>query len=372
MRMAMEFPTQYEDILARMHAIDPVAYAQTRNYVDGAVSYLSPYISRGVLSTRQVYDSLRARGYSLQTAEKFISELAWRDYWQQVWVERGDAIDGDLLHPQPRAQRAGVPDALVHAETGIDAIDDAVRELMETGYMHNHVRMYAASIACNIARCHWLEPARWMHYHLLDADWASNALSWQWVAGANSNTCYVANQENINTYCRSAQRGTFLDVSYSMLEEMEIPSGLERCSALDLVSPLPAADELRIDMARPTLVYTLYNLDPIWHAGEECNRVLLVEPELLARYPLGPKPLQFALQLAKNIADLQLYVGSFFSLKERCEDSVLYYRDHPTQRHYHGRAEARPMLANMVGYVRSFSKFWRVYRRCLLEGEPPT
>ena len=102
--MPIHFPTDYNEIIERMEAVDPQVYARTRNYVDGAVSYLSPYISRGVLSTRQVYLSLRARGFDLNSAEKFISELAWRDYWQQVWIARGDEIDRDLLHAQPLAE----------------------------------------------------------------------------------------------------------------------------------------------------------------------------------------------------------------------------------------------------------------------------
>jgi deoxyribodipyrimidine photo-lyase len=61
--------------------------------------------------------------------------------------------------------------------------------------------MYIASLACNVAQSQWRIPAKWMYYHLLDADWASNALSWQWVAGTNSNKKYFANQNNINKYC---------------------------------------------------------------------------------------------------------------------------------------------------------------------------
>jgi deoxyribodipyrimidine photo-lyase len=98
-----------------------------------------------------------------------------------------------------------------------------VEELKQTGYMHNHLRMYVAAIACNIGHSHWHLPARWMYYHLLDADWASNALSWQWVAGSFSSKKYYANQENINKYCHTQQRNTFLDVSYEAYETMPTP-----------------------------------------------------------------------------------------------------------------------------------------------------
>ena len=63
----------------RIDQIDPVAYARTRNFIDGRVSYLSPYISRGVITTRQVMEALIAKGYHLQNAEKFFQELAFMD-----------------------------------------------------------------------------------------------------------------------------------------------------------------------------------------------------------------------------------------------------------------------------------------------------
>ena len=80
--MSIHFPTDYNEIVKRMEAVDPQVYARTRNYVDGAVSYLSPYLSRGVLSTRQVYLSLRARGFDLcyrnQDEDRFLLRCAER------------------------------------------------------------------------------------------------------------------------------------------------------------------------------------------------------------------------------------------------------------------------------------------------------
>lgn len=195
------FPVLFDNILDRIATIDPVGYGKSRNYLDGAVSYLSPYISRGVISTKFVYQELLKRGFHPSPILKFIQELAWRDYWQQVWVTKGDAINQDLKNPQKQVVTKGISSAINTANTGIHIIDDAINQFYKTGYLHNHLRMYIASIACNIGQNHWKHPAQWMYYHLLDADWASNALSWQWVVGANSNKKYYANQENINTFC---------------------------------------------------------------------------------------------------------------------------------------------------------------------------
>ena len=72
------FPTSYAEILQRVRRIDPVRYGSTRNFIDGAVTYLSPYISRGVVSTKYVLDEVLRQGYSPDRIEKFIQELAWR------------------------------------------------------------------------------------------------------------------------------------------------------------------------------------------------------------------------------------------------------------------------------------------------------
>ena len=112
--------------------------------------------------------------------------------------------------------------------------------LKDTGHLHNHMRMYLASIACNIAKSHWKHPAQWMYYHLLDGDWASNALSWQWVAGTNSNKKYFANQDNINTFFYGSQKGSFLDVPYEAFENIPCPENLSASIVVDFKTPLPA------------------------------------------------------------------------------------------------------------------------------------
>ncbi len=91
-----KFPTDFVEILKKIDLIDPIKYASTRNFKNGNVSRLSPYISRGVISTRFVYDKLVEKGLNLKKCEKFIQELAWRDFWQQIWVNKGGLINKDI------------------------------------------------------------------------------------------------------------------------------------------------------------------------------------------------------------------------------------------------------------------------------------
>ena len=353
------FPTTITEIVSRIGEINPKKYASSRNYIDGSVSYLSPYISRGVLSTKQVYQNLLSRGYTISNSEKFIQELAWRDYWQQVWISKDDAINTDLKHPQQTVETTKISKAIVFAKTGIEAVDIAIKEFYETGYLHNHMRMYIASLACNISKNHWRTPAQWMYFHLLDADWASNALSWQWVAAANSNKKYYANQENINRYCHTNQTGTFLDIAYDDFETLETPSHLIDSTLPELKTILPKSDNLKIDLSKPTLIYNFYNLDPDWKKETDANRILLLEPSLFEKYPVSENTIKFTLALAENIASIQVYVGEFNELTKLYTLNHIYFKEHPLSKHYKGIEEPRDWMFSVKGYYPSFFSFWK-------------
>ena len=355
----MHFPTEFDAILDRIANVDPVSYDISRNYIDGAVSYLSPYISRGVISTKFVYQELLKRNFHPNKILKFIQELAWRDYWQQLWIAKGDAINSDLKNIQTPVVTYGISKNLANASTGIEAVDNSIEEFYKTGYIHNHLRMYIASIACNISQNHWKHPAKWMYYHLLDADWASNALSWQWVAGANSNKKYYANQENVNNYCYTEQTNTFLDIPYEGFEKLEIPDALLSSQILELKTPLPKSKPITINKNLPTLIYNFYNLDPLWKNELTANRVLLLEPSHFEGYPVSQNTINFLIGLSKNIENIQIFVGEFNALKTAYNLDDIYYKEHPLNNHYQGIETERDWMFSVNGYYRSFFAFWK-------------
>lgn len=355
-----EFPTAYSEILYRIKRVKPIQYGKTRNFINGAVTYLSPYISRGVISTAQVFEWVKEETpYSLTSIEKFIQELAWREYWQQVWRAKGDLINVDLKHQQSPIKNTAMPLAVDQATTGITAIDRGIERLYQSGYMHNHLRMYTAAICCNVGQSHWKTPARWMYYHLLDADWASNALSWQWVAGANSNKKYYANQENVNRYCFTDQRGSFLDVGYEEFAQMPVPEQLQEATQPDLKTVLPEATAPVINENLPTFLYNFYNLDPEWSAEVKANRVLLLEPSHFEQYPISPKTMEFILGLSQNIEGIQLFIGEFSAFKAAYPLTAIRYKEHPLNKHYRGYEEARDWMFSVEGDFRSFFAFWK-------------
>lgn len=290
--------------------------------------------------------------------ESFVKELCWRDYFQRVAQEKD--VNEEIKQPQVKLTNHGIPSRILSAATGIEGIDTAIQGLYETGYMHNHCRMYTASVVCNIGGSHWQHPAKWLYYHLLDGDWASNACSWQWVAGAKSNKAYYANQENINTYTHTKQRHTWLDKSYDELPIMAVPHELNETECVRLPLVLPSSTMCKNNPDVPTFIYNYYNLDPVWHHGEEGNRVLLLEPDFFTKYPVSEKCMDFMLKLCQNMEGIQLYVGSFQSFVDNHKCSKIYYKEHPLNIGYAGIEEERDWICKEVrGYYPSFFAYWK-------------
>ncbi len=353
------FPWEIDKIKNRIQEVDPVKYGRTRNFEQGALTYLSPYISRGVITTKQVFEHIQSLPLEWQQIEKLVQELAWRDYWQQIWIEKGDAINNDLKHSQSKVANNEIAQSIVRANTEITAVDAGINSLYETGYMHNHMRMYTASIACNIAQSHWRNPAQWMHYHLLDGDWASNALSWQWVAGSNANKKYYANQDNINKYFNSDQKNTFLDVPYEAFDDLNIPSILQETQAFSATTNLPQVEIPTLELDKKTLIYNYYNLDPDWYGNDDMQRILLLEPSFFEQYPVSNQCIDFVLDLSKNIKDIKIMVGAFSELANKIPKDLIYYKEHPTNAHYNGHEEPRDWMFDIKGYYPSFFGFWK-------------
>lgn len=370
--MDYSFPTDYQQILNRIEIVHPIKYAKSRNFINGQITYLSPYISRGVISVKQVKDIVLNKGFSKYESEKFIQELAWREYFQRVWQAKKEHIWTDLKNSQEDIRHHSIPNAVVDAQTSIEAIDQQIKNLYSSGYMHNHIRMYLASIVCNMAKSHWLLPSKWMYYHLLDGDIASNNCSWQWVAGAFSSKKYYCNQENINKYCFTKQIDTFLDKTYEDIIQMEVAAELKANEPLALNSILPETLLPVINTSIPTLIYNSYNLDPEWQKEEKVNRILLFEPSHFKQYPVSEKVIQFMLALSNNINGIQVYTGEMEVIsdlyKEAGQDiqKMIISKEHPLFEHYPGIKEERDwMFPKVAGYYPSFFAYWKKCQKYL-------
>jgi deoxyribodipyrimidine photo-lyase len=201
-------------------------YAGSRNFLDGAVSRLSPYIRHGVITLREVRNNFAGRkpdgGVKM---EKFIQELAWRDYWQRIYENIGNGVWQDQEPAKTGVTYA--PDLPSDwGATGLACMDAFSVDLVTTGYLHNHARMWLAAYLVHWRRVAWQAGARWFLQHLLDGDPASNNLSWQWVASTFSHKPYFFNRENLERYtagkyCAACPRrhNCPFDKTYEQLEK---------------------------------------------------------------------------------------------------------------------------------------------------------
>ena len=178
-------------------------YSSQRNYDFGPesrenISTLSKYISHRIINE---YDLIREilSEYNLQKVDKFIQEVFWRVYWKG-WLEHRPEVWRDFIASSPNHSEEDYKKAII-GETGIECFDDWVKELKTENYLHNHARMWFASIWIFTLGLPWQSGARFFLKHLLDGDAASNTLGWRWVAGIQTKgKCYLARSENIHKF----------------------------------------------------------------------------------------------------------------------------------------------------------------------------
>ncbi len=206
------FPPGRDAGLARLAELVPrvLDYAHHRNFVvppHSGVSRLSPYIRHRLVLEREAVASVWA-AHPRAAVAKYVSEVLWRTYWKgwleqrpQVWARYLDQVAVDLEGLSGDA--AGRYAAALEGRTGIDCLDAWARELKATGYLHNHARMWFASIWIFTLDLPWTLGAAFFLRHLLDGDPASNTLSWRWVAGLHTQgKHYLARADNIARYTR--------------------------------------------------------------------------------------------------------------------------------------------------------------------------
>ena len=204
------FPTTRADALAAWAAFKPrlPEYDAARNDLrpgHRAVSRLSPAIRHRLITEHElVADTLAS--YPFGRVEKFVQELLWRRYWKS-WLELRPAVWDDY-QAEVRTARAGLRgyqakrvEEVEAGRSGVQIIDYFADELRTTGYLHNHARMWFAGYWIHVERLPWAVGADFFYRHLLDADPASNTLSWRWVAGIQTRgKPYVTTRSNLERY----------------------------------------------------------------------------------------------------------------------------------------------------------------------------
>lgn len=216
-------------------------YGRLRNYdlgPESAVSGLSPYLRYRLIDEAEVLAAVRSVADEDKGIGSFVREVFWRSYfkgWLQmrpkVWSRYKQERDADLAAIEGDPGRRRLYDSACEGKTGIACFDAWSDELRATGTLHNHARMWFASIWIYTLELPWTLGADFFYRNLLDGDPASNTLSWRWVCGLHTRgKTYLARRDNIRKYTR----------------ERFDPEGLASdAPALD-GPPLPAADASRV------------------------------------------------------------------------------------------------------------------------------
>ncbi len=190
--------------LAQLAEFIPAAglYARDRNQVKpshSSVSRLSPAIRHRLITEEEVVTAVLSV-HSFSRVEKFIQEVYWRRYWKS-WLALRPEVWSDFLKDLAQIQENPMVQRIENSQSGNAVIDHFANELVSTGYLHNHARMWFAAWWIHEARLPWQLGAAFFYRHLLDGDPASNTLSWRWVAGLQTpGKTYLARRSNLEKY----------------------------------------------------------------------------------------------------------------------------------------------------------------------------
>jgi deoxyribodipyrimidine photo-lyase len=376
------FLSSRAEALARARAVDPQHYARTRNYLNGSVSRLSPYLTHGLIDTHTVMQ-LVAEKHRLDWNDKFAFELGWREYFSHVWSRLGDDIERQQCDPPASNYADSMPTDIVHATTGVPIIDQQIQQLYDTGYLHNHARMWISSYVVHVRKVSWRAGARWMYAHLLDGDLASNTLSWQWVAGTWTGKPYLFNAENVARYAPGVDcSGTVIDQSYEALAEIASGNRLPWASAaltnhsLDRtpvpeVLGVPMADErVRPAASASPSSASAFLMHP-WSldAPESCDVIGIINTDFHRLHPWSKMRWNFVID-AMHSSCAEIIVGSGLELKRALhgmspravQTMNPLYRDLITELAPLAPPPPRS-FANPSMLKRSFTSFWNHIKR---------
>ena len=267
-------------------------YTAKRNFDFGPqnrknISCLSPYITHRLISEYEVAKKTLSK-YPYQKVEKFIQEIFWRVYWKG-WLELRPKVWTDFVEDLKNIENTNEYEKAINGETNIDCFNDWVKELKENNYLHNHTRMWFASIWIFTLKLPWQKGAEFFLRELYDGDAASNTLSWRWVAGIQTKgKNYIAQNWNINKFTNNKYK----DLKLNENPQPIIDQRDYKISPLSISNNETASDKLVF--FENELDFQFFNIDN--HKKVYC--ILLANDERQVK--LGSKVLDYKKNLIKN------------------------------------------------------------------------
>jgi deoxyribodipyrimidine photo-lyase len=267
-------------------------YTAKRNFDFGPqnrknISCLSPYITHRLISEFEVAKKTLSK-YPYQKVEKFIQEIFWRVYWKG-WLELRPKVWTDFVEDTKNIENTNEYEKAINGETNINCFNDWVKELKENNYLHNHTRMWFASIWIFTLKLPWQKGAEFFLRELYDGDAASNTLSWRWVAGIQTKgKNYIAQNWNINKFTNNKYKDLKLNENpQPIIDQRDYK-----------ISPLSASNN---EKASDKLVFFENELDFQFFNVNNYKKIYCI---LLAnnerQIKLGSKVLEYKKNLIKN------------------------------------------------------------------------
>ena len=291
----MKFYTSREKALESLEIFtnkDIVNYSSKRNYDFGPqnrkdISCLSPYITHRLISEYEVAKKVLSK-HPYQKVEKFIQEIFWRVYWKG-WLELRPKVWTDFVEDLKNIENSSEYEKAIKGETNIDCFNDWIKELKENNYLHNHTRMWFASIWIFTLKLPWQKGAEFFLRELYDGDAASNTLSWRWVAGIQTKgKNYIAQNWNVNKFTNNKYKDLKLNENpQPIIDQREYKISPIKIDAVEKKSDRLVFFENELD-------FKCFNIDNY----KKIYCILLSNEERQVK--LGNKVLEYKKNLIKN------------------------------------------------------------------------
>ncbi len=310
-------------------------YCKTRNYINGWVSKLSPYITHGVITIDEIV-KLSLKRYTINQAESWYKELLWREYFVQVHYHKGNNIFANIDPDKTMISKKDILPSEIQSKTFPSAwVNQTILQLEQTGYLHNHQRMWLASYLCHRQKLYWKKLADWSYYHFLDGELWSNHLSWQWVTSTFSHKPYFMNEENLQRYMPRSQ-DPYLRGSYEEVEKriFDPKRWSDVWNSTD-ISWAYSTDLSTIPLAQKTYdnytILTPRDLHPN-KISDTKTTVCILDVNFLINHPRSQKRISFV-QSYCDLYDIPLVQWNISEILQQSTWCTLYETRNPVYRH---------------------------------------
>ncbi len=358
----------HAQLVEKIRSFDAIKYCKTRNYLNGWISKLSPYITHGIITIDEIV-KISLEKYTIDQAESWYKELLWREYFVQVQYHKGNEIFKDIDEDKTHIPKQDIlPEEIASKTFASKRVNQTILELETTGYLHNHQRMRLASYMSHRQKLYWKKLADRTYYHFLDGELWSNHLSRQRVQSTFSHKPYFMNEENLQRYLPGTQ-DPYLRGSYEEVEKRLFDS--KRWT--DVRNSTDISWTYITDLTSITVAQTSYNnftiLSP-WDLHpdkitEPKTTVCILDTDFLTRHPRSQKRITF-LQTYCDLYNIELIQWNIHDILKQSTWCTIYETRNPVYRHayitvwtnhtLHLHQRCSPIAWSQ--YTKKFFPFW--------------